>query len=110
MDLDKSNPLSVPSKSNLKEVIEKKDFDKSNTASITSESKRKMIVEKKDLEGSDDDPACTKVVDRRWYEQNKHNLSACVWREFDPEQRRRRQRLLEQNCNPKVIRPSVEEW
>ena len=36
-------------------------------------------------EGSDDDPTITKVVDRRWYERNKHIFPASVWQTFDPE-------------------------
>lgn len=36
------------------------------------------------LEGVDDDPNFTKVVDRRWYERNKHIFPASVWEEFDP--------------------------
>lgn len=36
------------------------------------------------LEGSNDDPNFTKVVDRRWYEKNKHIFPASVWEEFDP--------------------------
>ncbi|KAI1133814.1 XAP5-domain-containing protein [Hypoxylon sp. FL0543] len=38
-----------------------------------------------DLEGASDDPTFTKVVDRRWYERNKHIYPASVWQEFDPE-------------------------
>ncbi len=37
------------------------------------------------LEGLSDDPNMTKVVDRRWYERNKHIFPASVWEEFDPE-------------------------
>lgn len=37
------------------------------------------------LEGVNDDPSFTKVVDRRWYERNKHIYPASVWQEFDPE-------------------------
>lgn len=37
------------------------------------------------LEGASDDPSFTKVVDRRWYERNKHIYPASVWQEFDPE-------------------------
>lgn len=37
------------------------------------------------LEGASDDPTYTKVVDRRWYERNKHIYPASMWREFDPE-------------------------
>lgn len=37
-----------------------------------------------DIEGKDDDPTFTKVVDRRWYEKNKHIFPASVWQDFDP--------------------------
>lgn len=36
------------------------------------------------LEGFGDDPAITKVVDRRWYEKNKHIFPASMWEDFDP--------------------------
>ncbi|KAL8816893.1 MAG: hypothetical protein Q9223_004178 [Gallowayella weberi] len=36
------------------------------------------------LEGANEDPTLTKVVDRRWYERNKHIFPASVWEEFDP--------------------------
>lgn len=36
------------------------------------------------LEGYHDDPTLTKVVDRRWYERNKHIYPASVWEEYDP--------------------------
>ncbi|KAI1413862.1 XAP5-domain-containing protein [Hypoxylon sp. FL1857] len=39
----------------------------------------------RELEGASDDPTFTKVVDRRWYERNKHIYPASVWQEFDPE-------------------------
>ncbi|KAI0376079.1 XAP5-domain-containing protein [Hypomontagnella monticulosa] len=38
-----------------------------------------------ELEGAGDDPSFTKVVDRRWYERNKHIYPASVWQEFDSE-------------------------
>ncbi|TVY41682.1 Protein FAM50-like [Lachnellula cervina] len=60
---DTYNPLSVPSKTKPKDVT----------------------TDKKDLEGTNDDPTYTKVVDRRWYERNKHIFPASVWQEFDPE-------------------------
>ncbi|KAF4554797.1 XAP5, circadian clock regulator-like protein [Elsinoe fawcettii] len=36
------------------------------------------------LEGHNDDPALTKVVDRRWYEKHKHIFPASIWQDFDP--------------------------
>ncbi|KAI8944824.1 XAP5-domain-containing protein [Xylaria longipes] len=37
------------------------------------------------LEGASDDPTWTRVVDRRWYERNKHIYPASMWQDFDPE-------------------------
>lgn len=37
------------------------------------------------MEGAGDDPNITKVVDRRWYEKNKHIFPASTWEDFDPE-------------------------
>jgi protein FAM50 len=37
------------------------------------------------LEGASEDPTVTKVVDRRWYQRNKHIYPASVWQEFEPE-------------------------
>jgi protein FAM50 len=63
-DLSNYNPLSNPS---------------------TSKSKPSNQTETNSLEGASDDPTFTKVVDRRWYERNKHIFPASVWQEFDPE-------------------------
>ena len=43
------------------------------------------VISKEDshLEGASDDPHFTKVVDRRWYERNKHIFPASVWEEFE---------------------------
>ncbi|PHH60285.1 hypothetical protein CDD81_1875 [Ophiocordyceps australis] len=42
-------------------------------------------VETDALEGASDNGIVTKVVDRRWYERNKHIYPASTWQEFDPE-------------------------
>lgn len=62
-DLAIYDPLSRPSK-------------KSNTGTTTPLDSK--------LEGYGADPNLTKVVDRRWYERNKHIFPASVWEEFDP--------------------------
>ncbi|KAJ5611239.1 hypothetical protein N7510_007958 [Penicillium lagena] len=36
------------------------------------------------LEGADKDATQTKVVDRRWYEKNKHIYPASLWHEYEP--------------------------
>ena len=38
-----------------------------------------------ELEGFGDDAAITKVVDRRWYERNKHIFPASAWAEYAPD-------------------------
>ena len=64
-DPDDYEPLSLPSKTKLK-----------NSGQATSADRH--------LEGVDADPNFTKVVDRRWYERNKHIFPASLWEEFDP--------------------------
>lgn len=50
-----------------------------------SSANKDSLVDIKTLEGADDDPTLTKVVDRRWYERNKHIYPATMWQDFDPE-------------------------
>jgi protein FAM50 len=67
-------------------------FEYSGTADVKKSSKNDEVVpasllrvpgqKKEILEGHDDDPTLTKVVDRRWYEKNKHIYPASVWKEF----------------------------
>ena len=45
----------------------------------------KVLQDIRSLEGASDDPTFTNVVDRRWYQRNKHIYPASVWQEFDPE-------------------------
>ncbi|KAG5915627.1 hypothetical protein E4U61_004430 [Claviceps capensis] len=45
----------------------------------------KNLVDINTLEGVADEPVRTKVVDRRWYDRNKHIYPASTWQEFDPE-------------------------
>ncbi|KAF2276160.1 XAP5-domain-containing protein [Westerdykella ornata] len=42
-------------------------------------------VPEEELEGYNEDATMTKVVDRRWYERNKHIFPASVWEEYTPE-------------------------
>ena len=59
------NPLSIPAKSAYKDNSQLTPTDDL-------------------LEGAKDDPTFTKVVDRRWYERNKHIFPASTWEEFEP--------------------------
>ncbi len=43
------------------------------------------LLKEEELEGYADDPAITKVVDRRWYERNKHIYPASAWTEYAPD-------------------------
>ena len=36
------------------------------------------------LEGGDRDPTLTRVVNRKWYERNKHIFPASLWCEYEP--------------------------
>jgi protein FAM50 len=40
-------------------------------------------VPDEELEGFNENGSTTKVVDRRWYEKNKHIFPASVWENFD---------------------------
>jgi protein FAM50 len=54
----------------------------------TAESKAaaaKALPDVSTLEGANDDPRLTKVVDRRWYQRNKHIYPASTWQDFDAE-------------------------
>ncbi|EHY52896.1 hypothetical protein HRR83_009417 [Exophiala dermatitidis] len=42
----------------------------------------RVPAKEQQLEGQNDDPTLTKVVDRRWYERNKHIYPASLWKEF----------------------------
>ncbi|KKA27815.1 hypothetical protein TD95_003914 [Thielaviopsis punctulata] len=44
-----------------------------------------MLPDIATLEGAQDDASFTKVVNRRWYERNKHIYPASTWQEFDAE-------------------------
>lgn len=46
---------------------------------------KESTVPEDELEGFSDDPAVTKVVDRRWYERNKHIFPASAWVEYAPD-------------------------
>ncbi|RYP04905.1 hypothetical protein DL764_004175 [Monosporascus ibericus] len=51
----------------------------------SAEAPRTMAIEANTVEGASDDPSYTKVIDRRWYERNKHIYPASVWQDFDPD-------------------------
>lgn len=61
-------------------------FDPLSLPGKTTKTKNTGLVTAADdeLEGYDDDANFTKVVDRRWYERNKHIFPASMWEEFDP--------------------------
>ena len=46
---------------------------------------KESSIPEDELEGFKDDPATTKVVDRRWYERNKHIFPASAWTEYVPD-------------------------
>ncbi|KAI4615911.1 hypothetical protein J4E83_006579 [Alternaria metachromatica] len=51
---------------------------------LKKKSKESSIPDE-ELEGYGEDPAITKVVDRRWYERNKHIFPASAWTEYAPD-------------------------
>jgi protein FAM50 len=55
------------------------------TAAALKQAAIRALPDISTLEGAGDDPTFTKVVDRRWFERNKHIYPASTWQEFDPE-------------------------
>lgn len=55
------------------------------TTTASKAAAAKALPDINTLEGANDEPTLTKVVDRRWYEKNKHIYPASAWQEFDPE-------------------------
>jgi protein FAM50 len=62
-------------------------FDYSNSAPPArpdnTNSNLRVPADDEDLEGNDTAAALTKVVDRRWYEKNKHIFPASLWKEYE---------------------------
>ena len=54
------------------------------TKEITKPQPQLPLVPESELEGFETDASLTKVVDRRWYEKNKHIYPASTWEDFDP--------------------------
>jgi protein FAM50 len=57
-------------------------FDYAATVQAGAEESLIRVPGKEKLEGHDHDPDFTKVVDRRWYEKNKHIYPASTWKEY----------------------------
>lgn len=67
-------------------MTEESDPSNLDCLDLPGKSKEKeSVYAEEDLEGFEDDPARTKVVDRRWYERNKHIFPASVWEEYNTE-------------------------
>ncbi|OQE44734.1 hypothetical protein PENCOP_c002G07574 [Penicillium coprophilum] len=60
-------------------------FDYSNKPPVADPTNNPLSQPSDDqLEGADKDSSDTKVVDRRWYEKNKHIYPASLWHEYEP--------------------------
>jgi protein FAM50 len=60
-------------------------FDYSNKPPVANPTDDPLSHSSDDqLEGADKDFSETKVVDRRWYEKNKHIYPASLWHEYEP--------------------------
>lgn len=57
--------------------------DAPSKTSVKPQSQHSLVPDT-DLEGFANAPSLTKVVDRRWYEKNKHIYPASTWEDFDP--------------------------
>jgi protein FAM50 len=59
-------------------------FDYSNKPPVVDSNNPLSQPSDDQLEGADKDSSETKVVDRRWYEKNKHIYPASLWHEYEP--------------------------
>lgn len=78
-DAGEAEPESQPSNT-VKSINLITAADRKSLAKVADETR----IPDRDLEGFSDDPGSTKVVDRRWYERNKHIYPASMWEDFDP--------------------------
>ncbi|KAL9100838.1 MAG: hypothetical protein Q9163_003828 [Psora crenata] len=61
------------------------DYDPISVPGRAKPKKKGQVTEAdQHLEGVGDDPNLTKVVDKRWYNRNKHIFPASVWEEYNP--------------------------
>ncbi len=60
-------------------------IDQYDQLASTKKKHQELRLPDAELEGFHDDPPMTKVVDRRWYEKNKHIFPASVWEEYSPD-------------------------
>ncbi|KAI9672017.1 MAG: hypothetical protein M1829_004561 [Trizodia sp. TS-e1964] len=66
-------------------VVEGEEITAHNPLTDPKTTSKKDEISDEQLEGFKDNPNITKVVDRRWYERNKHIFPSSVWEEYDPE-------------------------
>lgn len=84
-----SDPTSATPQILLPSSIERKEDDAPAGLMTAAERRQQAAaaavtgLDDSELEGFSDDPSVTKVVDRRWYERNKHIYPASSWEEFD---------------------------
>ena len=81
------NPISAPSTPSTThdaKNTQKQDKEKQDKKKTRKKNDGQVTPADRHLEGVNDDAHFTKVVDRRWYERNKHIFPASVWEEFDP--------------------------
>ncbi|XP_014552196.1 hypothetical protein COCVIDRAFT_19670 [Bipolaris victoriae FI3] len=70
------------------EADEEADVDPATYDPLMQSGKKKSkesSIADEELEGFGDDATLTKVVDRRWYERNKHIFPASAWTEYAPD-------------------------
>lgn len=79
-----SQPPSSTSSPSSPAALDLSSYNPLHNPKTSSSSSTPSQPETSEIEGYDDDPTFTKVVDRRWYERNKHIYPASTWTEFDP--------------------------
>ncbi|TGZ84034.1 XAP5-domain-containing protein [Ascodesmis nigricans] len=76
---DSNNPSNEEEKSSGDASRDKTAADSNKTEGTKQQARRQL-----GHQNGREDPTLTKVVDRRWYERNKHIFPASIWTEYDP--------------------------
>jgi protein FAM50 len=79
-----AQPTAATPVANEPAPIDPATFDPLARPEKPKEKEKKSTIPDPQLEGYNHDPTLTKVVDRRWYERNKHIFPASVWEDYDP--------------------------
>ncbi|KAF2199880.1 XAP5-domain-containing protein [Delitschia confertaspora ATCC 74209] len=80
-----SQPTAATPSLDEQDPLKDADYDPLDRSTKGQSKTPSTSVPDSELEGAQDDATITKVVDRRWYERNRHIFPASVWEEYAPD-------------------------